>query len=94
VYRHFNAGIKDGPGAATLSGHVDPFYNHKVVFLQKRSCATCNYVTVKTVPTGTGGVYHFSLPAPAKGRWWWRVATPATGAFIASWSGTFTTQTI
>ena len=82
------------PSAATLHGFVNPYYNHKVIWLQKRSCATCGYVTVKRATTGMRGTYSFSLPAPPTGRWWWRVAIPQTGAFIASMGGTFTTQRV
>lgn len=92
VYRTFNAHITDGEGAATLSGNINPYYNHKVVYLQKRSCATCDYVSVKKATTAMAGAYKFALNAPDTGRWWWRVWTPGTGAFIPSWSGTFTTE--
>lgn len=92
IYRSFNGSIVDGSQAATLHGHVTPYYTHKAIALQKRSCATCDYVTVKRTTTGTGGAYSFSLPAPASGRWWWRVSIPGTTAFIASYGATFSTE--
>ena len=94
VFRMFNGKMTDGPGAATLAGHVDPYYTHKTIWLQKRSCAACNYVTIKTTTTGVGGDYSFALPAPDSGRWWWRLAIPGTSAFIASFGATWTTQLI
>jgi hypothetical protein len=93
VYRSFNGRITDGQGSATLRGDVTPYYTHKPIWLQKRSCAACGYVTIKKVDTGVGGAYSFSLPAPPHGRWWWRLVIPGTGAYIASYGGTFTTAT-
>lgn len=94
VFRMFNGKMTDGSGAATLAGHVDPYYTHKTIWLQKRSCAACNYVTIKTTTTGAGGDYSFALPAPDSGRWWWRLAIPGTAAFIASFGATWTTELI
>lgn len=92
VYRSFHGVIKDGSGAATLSGNVTPYYTHKPITLQRRSCAPCGYTDYKKATTGTNGAYTFRLPAPPSGRWWWRVRTPGTTAFITSYGGTFTTQ--
>ena len=65
VYRLFVGVMTDGGRFATLHGHVTPFYTHKAISLQKRSCPSCSYTTVQTKTTGTGGTYSFSLPAPA-----------------------------
>jgi hypothetical protein len=92
VYRIFSGVITDGTNFANLNGHVTPFYTHKAISLQKRRCPSCSYTTVQTKTTGTGGTYGFSLPAPAHGRWWWRVTTAGTGAYISSYGGTYTTQ--
>ena len=92
VYRLFNGQIYDGPSAATYKGNVTPFYTHKPITLQKRSCATCSYVDYKSATTGTNGAYSFSLPAPPTGRWWWRVTTPGNAGFIRSYGGTISTQ--
>jgi hypothetical protein len=94
IFRLFHPVITDGAGAATLHGHVDPYYNHKPIALQKRSCATCRYVTVKRTTTGMAGAYSFSLPAPLHGRWWWRASIPGTVNFIASYGGAFSTHLI
>jgi hypothetical protein len=94
VYRLFHGTISDGPGAATLTGYVSPFYTHKPITLQRRSCAACAYVTYTTRTTGTNGAYSFALPAPPKGRWWWRVSIPGTVAFMASYGGTISTQLV
>jgi hypothetical protein len=94
VYRMFNGVIRDGKSAATLHGNVNPYYTHKVIYLQKRACAPCGYVTVKKATTGMAGAYSFTLPAPPSGRWWWRVTVPGSGGYIESRSGTFSTQQI
>ena len=92
VYRVFNGAIADGPAAATLHGHVSPYYTHKDISLQKSSCDGCDYVTVKHAVTGVDGAYSFSLPAPAQGKWWWRLTIPKTVAYIASIGSTFSTE--
>ncbi len=92
TYRLFHGAITDGRGAATLHGHVTPYYTHKAISLQKRACAACGYVTIKKATTGNDGAYSFALPAPHSGRWWWRVVIPGTTAYIQSFGGTFTTQ--
>lgn len=92
VFRLFHGVITDGTTAATLHGRVTPYYGSKPIALQKRSCATCDYVTVKRARTGSTGEYSFALPAPASGRWWWRLAVPGTVAFVPSYGGTFSTQ--
>lgn len=94
VYRSFNGVITDGKSAATLHGNVTPYYTHKTIMLQKRSCASCDYTTVKTITTGTNGTYSFLLPAPASGRWWWRMTIPGTDSYMESFSGTFSTTQI
>jgi hypothetical protein len=92
VYRLFNGRIHDGRSAALYRGNVTPFYTHKPVTLQKRSCATCPYVDYKSGVTGTNGAFSYSLPAPPSGRWWWRVTTPGNAGFIRSYSYTVSTQ--
>jgi len=92
VYRLFHGGIRDGRAAAVYHGNVTPFYTHKPVTLQKRSCATCPYVDYKSGVTGTNGAFSYSLPAPPSGRWWWRVTTPGNAGFIRSYSYTVSTQ--
>jgi len=94
VYRSFNGHIDDGTGAATYKGNVTPYYTHKPITLQRRTCPTCSYTPYKAATTGVGGAFSFSLPAPLHGRWWWRVTTPGTAAFIQSYGGTITTQLI
>lgn len=94
VYRSFNGHIIDGSGAATYKGYVSPFYTHKPITLQRRACATCSYYAYKSGSTGLGGVFSFQLPAPQHDRWWWRVTIPGTGAYIASYGGTISTQLV
>jgi len=94
VYRSFNGRIVDGSGAATYKGNVTPYYTHKAISLQRRTCPSCAYRPYKGATTGVGGAFSFALPAPLHGRWWWRVTTPGTSAFIPSYGGTISTELI
>jgi hypothetical protein len=90
VYRQMNAKLEDGSGS--FHGFVRPKWNRRVVYLEKRSCAACNYHRVRSTKSGPHGYFRFVVPAPRSGRWWWRASTPATGRFIWSYSAVFTTQ--
>jgi hypothetical protein len=92
IYRFFNATIHPGGSTATLSGHVFPYYTHKPVALQKATCATCGFTTVKTISSGIDGTYSFALPAPGTGSWYWRVIAPKTDSFVRSYSGTYSSH--
>jgi len=92
VYRLFHGKIIDGTAAATYQGNVTPYYTHKQITLQRRSCATCSYVDYRKQTTGTNGTFSFSLPAPPSGRWWWRVTVAGTTQFMPSYGGTISTQ--
>ena len=76
----------------SFHGFVRPKWNRRVVYLEKRSCAACNYHRVRSTKSGPHGYFRFVVPAPRSGRWWWRASTPATGRFIWSYSAVFTTQ--
>jgi len=94
VYRLFNGHIYDGRSVATYKGNVTPYYTHKPITLERRSCASCPYVDYKSGLTGTNGAFSFALPAPAHGRWWWRVTVPGNPGFIRSYGGTLTTERV
>lgn len=90
VYRRISGRIEDRTGR--FHGRVTPAYAHRVIYLEKRSCGTCGWRTVRTDHTGRRGHYSFKVGAPHRGRWYWRVSTPATTRFIRSYSGVFTTR--
>jgi hypothetical protein len=90
VFRHFNAKLEDVSGR--FHGRVTPNYAHRRIFLQKRTCADCGWSAARAEKTGRHGHWSFMVGAPRHGRWWWRVSTPASTAFIASYSSVFTTQ--
>jgi hypothetical protein len=89
VYRHFDAQLEDGTGR--FHGKVSPAYSHKRIYLEKRTCPDCGWDRVRSAKTGKKGSYSFQVGAPAHGRWWWRVSTPASERFIRSYSSVFTT---
>lgn len=90
VYRFFNAKLEDGSGR--FHGKLSPRYARKRIHLEKRSCADCGWDTVRSAKTGKRSQYSFKVGAPRKGRWWWRVSTPASTRFIRSHSSVFTTE--
>ena len=90
VHRQMRAKLEDRSGS--FHGFARPKWNHRVVYLEKRSCASCSYHRVRKTKSGSHGYFRFVVPAPSHGRWWWRASTPATGRFIWSYSAVFTTQ--
>jgi hypothetical protein len=90
VYRYFDAQLEDGTGR--FHGKVTPAYAHRVIYLAKRRCADCGWDRVRSEKTRRHGLYSFKVGAPRHGRWWWRVSTPASTAYIASNSAVYTTS--
>jgi hypothetical protein len=90
VYRLFHAALEDGTGR--FHGRVTPDYGSRRIDLHKRSCATCGWHRVRSAQTGGKGGFSFTVGAPQKGRWFWRVSTPASTRYIHSHSGVFTTR--
>ena len=90
VHRIFNARLRDGTGR--FHGRVQPKYGNKVIYLDKRSCATCGWHRVRSDRTGDQGGWSFRVRAPRSGRWWWRAWVPASRAYTRSFSAVFTTE--
>ncbi len=90
VHRNVSGRIEDRTGH--FHGRVTPHYAHRRIVLQKRSCGTCSWHQVTTGHTAARGRYSFTVGAPRRGQWYWRVSTPATSSFIRSFSGVFTTR--
>jgi hypothetical protein len=90
VHRIFNASLRDGTGR--FHGRVQPKYGNKVIYLEKRPCASCGWHKARSKRTGDFGYWRFKLGAPSSGRWWWRVSVPGSTAYIRSHSAVFTTE--
>jgi hypothetical protein len=90
VHRSMRASLEDGTGR--FHGVARPKYSHRVVYLEKRSCARCPWRKVRHTRSGAHGLFAFNVPAPRSGRWWWRASTPASGRFIWSYTGVYTTR--
>jgi hypothetical protein len=90
VHRIFNARLRDGTGR--FRGRVQPNYGNRVIYLEKRSCASCGWHKVRSNKTGDRGYWRFKVGAPSSGRWWWRVSVPGSTLYIRSISGVFTTE--
>jgi hypothetical protein len=90
VHRQVSGRIEDRTGR--FHGRVRPHYSHRGITLQKRTCGTCSWHAVHTGHTAARGHFSFTVGAPRRGRWYWRVSTPASRQFIRSFSGVFTTR--
>lgn len=90
VHRRITGRIEDRTGR--FHGRVTPRYARHIIHLEKRSCGACAWHRVRSARTGGRGRYSFKVGAPNRGRWYWRVSTPAKPRFIRSYSGVFTTR--
>ena len=90
VYRRITSSVEDGSGR--FHGRVTPAYGGKQVALQKRTCASCGWRTVRTQSASRRGSFSFTTDAPAHGRFYFRVSAPASTAFITSYSGVYSTR--
>jgi hypothetical protein len=90
VHRRITAKLEDRSGR--FHGRVSPRYGNRVVWLDKRSCASCGWRHVRSDRAGRRGGFSFNVNAPRKGRYFWRVSVPATRLFTRSYSGVFTTK--
>jgi len=90
VHRDMRARLEDISG--NFHGTVRPHWAHRVIYLEKRSCATCSWHRARSTYTGDRGHFRFYVPAPRSGRWWWRASVPPKTRFIRSFTGVFTTQ--
>ncbi len=90
VNRHFEAKLEDGTGR--FHGRVSPRYAHRIVSLDRRTCATCGWHRVRSQHAGRHGSFSFTVNAPRKGTYYWRTSTAASTRFIRSHSAVFTTR--
>jgi hypothetical protein len=75
-------------------GKVAPSYTGKRMTVQRKTCASCNYKTMRTIKVKAGSKYKTTLTAPAQGRWRWRLVTKADKKFIATPTATIVTRRI
>ena len=76
-----------------LAGNVDPGWNNKTVYLQKKACSSCAWKAyTKQKTTATGG-FKFLTPAPKQGKWRWRAYVPAADGFVKSFTPVLVTYT-
>ena len=77
-----------GKRTVLLQGKVSPAYRGKVTILKK---AGKKWKKFKAVRTNKKGVFKTPLPAPNRGRFYWRVTIKKSAAFAATDSGAFYT---
>jgi hypothetical protein len=90
AYRTISTQIK--PRLLQVYGKVAPNYAGKRLFVERKTCAACTWVRMWSKVVGPKSNYKVTLRAPAHGRWFWRLSTPATTRFIVSHSSVVTTS--
>jgi hypothetical protein len=90
VYRVFDVALEDGSGR--FHGRISPHYADHRVYLDRRHCGACSWHRLKTGHTDSRAHFSFHTDAPRRGKFYWRVSTPATTKYIRSYSSVFTTQ--
>ena len=69
-------------------------YQNKPTSLQKKDCRVgCTWHRVQRAQTNDTGRVRYEVPAPATGRWFWRIVTPARGQYAESYSPVWYTET-
>lgn len=69
-------------------------YQNKPTSLQKKDCRVgCAWHRVQRAKTNQFGRVRYEVPAPADGRWFWRIVTPKRGQYATSYSPVWYTET-
>jgi hypothetical protein len=89
-HRTISAKVTKPHSTLQLHAHVANYPN-RATFLQKRNCAACGWHVVSRRRTSDVGRVMYPLGAPLTGRWYYRMGTPETPRFAASYSQTFYT---
>jgi 5-hydroxyisourate hydrolase-like protein (transthyretin family) len=90
AYRTISSTIK--PRLLQMSGKVAPSYAGRRVFIERKTCAACEYVRIRTTVVNAYSNYKVTLAAPNRGRWFFRLAVPASPQFVTSYSGVVVTS--
>ena len=77
-----------GSRRVVLSGKVAPGYHGKVMIMKQKGKRWTRY---KVVRANKRSHFQTPLPAPRKGRFYWRIQLPKGGGFVASQTGRFYT---
>lgn len=77
-------------GTFTMSGAVAPRYAGKTVRLQRKTCSSCSWSTIKSATTYSTSTWRFRITPPSKpSTWYFRAYTAKDSSFVASYSGTW-----
>lgn len=74
-----------------LRAHVKGEYANKPTHLLRKTCKRCEFRQVAKKRTDATGHVRYRVGAPNTGRWYYKVRTPGTKLFRASFSPTFYT---
>ncbi|MFT3874027.1 MAG: hypothetical protein QM714_15505 [Nocardioides sp.] len=73
-------------------------YKKKKLVIQKATCdpskPKCKFKKFKKVKTDAKNKYRQQVPAPRKGKWYWRAMVPASGGYDVSYSSIWYTYTL
>ena len=90
AYRTISRTIK--PRLLQMSGKVAPSYAGKRLFIERKTCAACEYVRIRSAVVNAASNYKVTIAAPNKGRWFFRLTVPASPEFVTSYSGVVVTS--
>lgn len=80
-----------GDGTFTMTGTIAPKSAGKTVRLQRKTCGSCSYSTIKSITASSTSTYRFRFAGPAtRGTWYFRAYTPSDSGFLTSYSGYWT----
>lgn len=79
-------------GTATLRGTVAPKVAGRTVRLQRKTCSSCSWSTLKSTKTSSTSRWSFRITRPSTGAWYYRVYTPKDSHFLTSYSGKWTVR--
>jgi hypothetical protein len=75
--------VLKNPKGTMLKGKITPNYGKKKIKVQKK--VGKKWKKFKTFRTTSAGKFRFTLPAPRRGKWQWKITVPGDSQF-ATWS--------
>lgn len=91
VRRNITSSLKQVSGSSfTMSGVVSPKTVGKTIRLQRKTCPSCSWSTIKSSTTSSTSTYRFGVTGPSRpGTWYFRAYTPSDSYFLTSYTDTW-----
>lgn len=81
---------RNSDGTFTMSGWLAPKSPGKTVRLQRKTCSSCSWSSIKSTTASSSSTWRFRFSGPTKrGTWYFRSYTPSDSRFLAGYSGTW-----